>query len=110
MTATGTVAALHALVVVRQAEAHAHGNTHADGRVTFLAISQVGHPIQFFTQHNAADVDPDPTAGGQGVQCGRRDTPGSAPSSLTLARSIPSQAVSHLVELDPQARPRISQR
>ena len=57
-------------IVERKAKTHAHGNTHADGRLTFLAIGQVGPPIQSSTHHNTADVDRDCTAAGHGVQRG----------------------------------------
>ena len=33
----------------------ADGNAHAGDRLTFLAISQVGSPIQSSTHHNTAD-------------------------------------------------------
>ncbi len=52
-------------VVERKAKAHAHGNTHADGRLTFLPISQVGSRIPSSTHHNTADVDRDPTTAGR---------------------------------------------
>ena len=53
-------------------DSRADGNAHADGRLTFLAIGQVGPPIQSSTHHNTADVDADPTAGRLEVQCGSR--------------------------------------
>ena len=58
-------------IVERKAEAHAHGNTHADGRLTFLAIGQVGPQIPPSTHPNAVGVDADPAAGWQGGQRGR---------------------------------------
>ncbi len=48
-------------VVERKAKTHAHGNTRGDGRLTFLAISQVGSRIPSSTHHNTANVDPDYT-------------------------------------------------
>ena len=61
-------------VVKRKAKAHANGNTHADGRLTSVAVGQVGPPIQSSTHHNAVGVDADPTTGWQGFNTAHAST------------------------------------